>query len=118
MRAFAVLFGIIFLIVAIGGFVINISSGDHFFSVFHVNLAINSFHAITGIFSILAVFWTIKSIRLYFQIIGVIYAILSILGFIYGDKNIFGVLANNSANTWLHVILSVAALILGYGGKD
>jgi hypothetical protein len=43
---------------------------------------------------------------------------LGLLGFVYGEKEILGIFANNRQDTWLHIILAISALILGYSATD
>lgn len=118
MRPFAIIFGIIFLVIGIGGFIPSFVSENHLFATFRVNIWLNILHTASGLIGLGVGFGTIRASTLYFQIIGIVYSILAILGFIYGDKAIFGIFASNDPNTWIHVILAVAALILGFGGRE
>ncbi|MFZ0565297.1 MAG: DUF4383 domain-containing protein [Chlamydiales bacterium] len=113
MRTFAFIYGIIFLVVGILGFTTNYGA-DYF----HFNVWLNTLHLASGAAAFVLGFWSRFAARLYFQIIGIVYALLAILGFIYEEKNILGVFASSSANTWFHVLIAIAALILGYGSKD
>ena len=36
------------------------------------------------------------------------------LGFVTGDGLLLGLVANNAADTWLHVVIAVVALYLGF----
>lgn len=118
MRAFAFIVGIIFLIVGIAGFIPQIITGGHLAQVFRVNIWLNILHVVSGFLAFVAGFSPRMLVRLYYQIFGVLYSILAILGFIYGEKDIFGFLASNNPDTWFHVIIAIACLILGYGSKD
>jgi hypothetical protein len=59
-----------------------------------------------------------KAAKTYFQVFGVIYAIVAILGFISGDAPVLGFLANNMADAWLHAVIAVVALYMGFGARD
>jgi hypothetical protein len=50
--------------------------------------------------------------------IGTFYAFLAILGFIYGESEIFDMIANNKVDTWLHMVFAISAWILGYGSME
>jgi Domain of unknown function (DUF4383) len=50
-----------------------------------------------------------------FQIFSVIYAIIAIWGFAVDTGNTLWVVSNNPADTWLHVMLAVVMLFLGFG---
>lgn len=118
MRAFAYIIGIIFLVFGICGFVPSLVVNGRLWTIFYVNDWLNSLHVISGGLAILAGISKKTLIRLYFQIFGVIYAVVAALGFVYGNKDILGFLANNGPDTWFHTILAIACLILGYGSRD
>ncbi len=115
MRTIAFLFGLILIALSIAGY---LSPEGLLFGVFRVNFWLNLFHGLTGIFACLIAFLKIEWVRLYFQLFGVAYAILAILGFVYGERDIFGIFASNLSNTWLHVIIATNGLILGYGSDN
>jgi hypothetical protein len=56
--------------------------------------------------------------RSFFKIFGLVYAIVAVLGFMNGDKPLFGMMANNMPDVWLHVGLAVVMLLLGFVVKD
>ena len=47
------------------------------------------------------------------KIVGVIYGIVAVLGFVMGDM-VFGI-AMNMADHWLHVVLAIVILYAGFG---
>ena len=55
--------------------------------------------------------------RTYFRSFGIVYALVAVLGFYYGDQPLLGLIANNSADTWLHVVIAVVSLYLGFGAS-
>jgi hypothetical protein len=50
-----------------------------------------------------------------FRIFGIVYAIVAILGFVKGDDINIWIISNNVADTWLHVVIAVVSLFLGFG---
>ena len=58
-----------------------------------------------------------KAIRLFFQIFGVIYALVALTGFFTGNQPLLGMVAINAADNWLHVLIAIVALYLGFGMK-
>jgi len=48
----------------------------------------------------------------------VIYGLVAVLGFFYGDAPLLGIVANNAADSVLHVVIAVVALYLGFGMKS
>ncbi len=118
MRAFAILFGLLFMAVGAAGFLPQFSPGDQILERFPVNFELNCLHLGTGIIAFIAGLTTRGIARLFFQIFGVIYAIVAVAGFYYGDTQIFDLLANNRANTWFHTAAAIVFLIIGYGSRD
>ncbi len=112
MRYFAFVIGIGLLILGILGFIPNLMEG------LKANTWLNIFYLLSGTLGIVAGFFSRLILRFYFQLFGVIFAILAILGFIFGNREILDFLASNSPNTWFHVIIAIVCLILGYGSRD
>jgi hypothetical protein len=59
----------------------------------------------------------VSASRTFFRIFGIVYALVALLGFYYRDNAIFGLIANNTADIWLHVVLAVVMLYLGFGAS-
>ncbi len=115
LKTCAIIFGIILLIIGILGFVPQANPNGLLFGLFHVNLEHNLIHLVTGVVAIICGLATEHASRLFFQIFGIIYAIIAILGFYYGDRPIFEIVANNLPDAILHVVIAVIALYLGFG---
>jgi len=115
LKKIAVIFGVIFVVVGVLGFITVVSPGGKLLGVFDVNTAHNLVHLATGIIAILVGMSSDKASRTFFQVFGVIYALVAVLGFYSGDQPLLGIVANNSADSVLHVIIAVATLYLGFG---
>lgn len=115
LRFFAFLFGAVFLSLGIAGFA---DTDGYLLGVLRFNGWLNVLHTLTGLTACAVGFMEIEWVRLYFQICGIVYSLMAILGFVYGEQNILGLFASNPSNTWLHVIAATNALILGYGSND
>jgi hypothetical protein len=111
----ALLYGIVFTLLGIFGFISTFYINDLLFGLFKVNIATNIIHFLTGAIGLMVMGIQKYYTRLYFQLIGFIYAALAVLGFLYGENSILGFIGHNAFLTWLHVIASVIALILGFG---
>lgn len=118
LKTAATIFGIILLIVGILGFIPQANVGSYLFGIFHVNLIHNLVHVASGIIAILCALASEYASRIYFQVFGIIYGIVALLGFYYMNQNILGILANNMADNILHVIIAVVALYLGFAYKN
>jgi hypothetical protein len=83
--------------------------------IFHVNAPHNVVHLATGIVALLCAMSGAGAARAFFQIFGIVYAIVAILGFVKGDDINIWIISNNVADTWLHVVIAVVSLFLGFG---
>ena len=82
-----------------------------------MNTLHNVIHLATGIVAILAGMASEAAMRVFFKIFGVIYGLVAVLGFFYGDRPLLGLVANNLADSGLHVVIAAVALYLGFGFK-
>jgi hypothetical protein len=120
----AILFGIVFLVVGILGFVpactTDMNGMPMLLGIFHVNTAHNIVHLASGAVFLLCGMAGAGASRTFFRIFGIVYAIVAILGFMNGDKPLLSIISSNMADTWLHVGLAAVMLIIGFGsgGRD
>jgi len=114
-KTFGMLFGIVFLAVGILGFVPGVTTNDMLLGIFMVNKVHSIVHIASGAIFLIASMAGAGAARLWFQISGIIYAIVAVLGFMNPNGMLFGMMSNNPADTWLHVVLAVAMLAIGFG---
>ena len=118
-KTLAILFGLVFLVVGILGFVPaathEVNGMPMLLGIFHVNTAHNIVHLASGVVFLLCGMAGADPSRAFFKIFGIVYALVAVLGFYYGDAPLLGVISSNMANTWLHVGLAVAMLAIGFG---
>ena len=118
LKTAATLFGVVFLVVGVLGFVPGITNNEMLLGIFHVNAAHNVVHLLSGAIAL----WTGRTsaayARLYFRVFGVVYGLVAVLGFYAGDGMLLGLISNNMPDTWLHVAIAVVALALGFAVKD
>ena len=114
----AQIFGVVFILVAIAGFVASGTSMEadpemaaKIFGLFPVNLVHNGVHLGFGIWGLLAsrVF---EGARNYARIGGILYLILAVLGFVAPDG--FGLVPLGGNDIWLHVVLGLALAVAGF----
>ncbi len=55
--------------------------------------------------------------RLYFKVFGVVYALVTVIGFAQGDT-VLSLITVNVADNLLQVAIAVSALALGFGSFD
>ncbi|SRR6266403_1900817 len=114
-KTLGMLFGIVFLAIGILGFVPGITKGEMLLGIFHVNAVDSVVHIVSGAIFLFASMAGAGAARLWFQLFGVIYALVAVLGFMNGDKPILGLISSSTNNTWLHVVLAVVMLAIGFG---
>jgi hypothetical protein len=119
-KSAAILFGIVFLAVGILGFIPALAAPDAngmpmLLGIFMVNGAHSIVHIASGIVFLLCGMAGAGPARLFFKIFGLVYAVVAILGFMKGEGMLLGLISNNVADTWLHVVLAAAMLFLGFG---
>jgi hypothetical protein len=107
----AIVLGAIFILVGILGFIPNPLVGPD--GIFVVNTTHNLIHLVSGAV-LLAGVYTSFGPSLALKIIGVIYAIVAILGFVMSDDMLLGMIAMNAADRWLHVLLAIVLLAAGF----
>ena len=110
----AVLFGIVFILVGILGFVPGITDNQMLLGIFHVNAAHNVVHLLSGAAALFTGMTSAGAARVYFRVFGVIYGLVAVMGFMMGDSMLLGMISNNTADTWLHVVIAAVSLLLGF----
>jgi hypothetical protein len=118
LKTIALLFGVVFLVVGILGFVPAVTPNQMLLGIFHVNTAHNVVHLLSGVLALWAGMSSTAYARLYFRLFGVVYALVAVLGFLAGNAMVLGLISNNMADTALHVVIALVALTLGFLVKE
>ena len=115
-KPMAVLFGVIFLVVGILGFVPAVTKDEMLLGIFHVNAAHNAIHLLSGVVALICGMMGVGPARMYFRIFGIVYGAVAVLGFLNPGEHtmLLGLISNNTADTWLHVAIAAVSLILGF----
>jgi hypothetical protein len=133
-RTFAKLFGMVFLLVGVSGFIPGVTTPhDHpgaddvlvdaglgaAMGLFPVNLLHNLFHVAFGIWGLVAA-RSFGGARLYARGVAVIYTALAIFGLIPAAKlwTTFGLIPLYGNDVWLHIVLAAAAGYFGFVRRD
>ncbi|HYH74838.1 MAG TPA: DUF4383 domain-containing protein [Candidatus Saccharimonadales bacterium] len=117
----ALIYGVVFLLIGIAGFIPALTPDDDhsmplLFGIFMVGVVHNIIHLGSGLaalFSAQKDEWA----RMYFQVFGLVYALVTIIGFVQGDT-VLGLFHVNLADNLLHLFLAVTMLGIGFGAKD
>lgn len=113
----AIIFGLFFLVAGIGGFVSSLAPNGMLFGIFMVGPVHNCIHLASGAVALLCAFVGAGAARKYFQIFGVVYLLVALLGFYYGNHPLIGMVEHNHADIWLHIAIAAVALFLGFTGN-
>lgn len=116
----ALAFGVVFVLIGLLGFVPALApeNGEGMrllLGVFMVDGIHNWIHILSGV-AALAASTNAAYSRLYFQVFGVVYALVTVLGFVMNP--ILGFLHVNLADNLLHLVIAASALYLGFAYKD
>jgi hypothetical protein len=115
-KTLAVLFGIVFLLVGILGFVPAVTKDQMLLGIFHVNTAHNCVHLLSGVIALICGMTGVGASRLYFKLFGVVYGLVAVLGLIHMGEHttLLGLISNNDADTYLHIGIAAVSLIVGF----
>lgn len=126
-RTFALVFGIVFLLAGISGFIpgmlhavpadappLTVNTGYGLvFGLLPVNVLHNLVHLLFGVLGIIA-FAGVFSSRLYAQIVAVSYGLLVLLGLLPATNTLFGLVPIWGNDVWLHLALGAIAAYFGF----
>ena len=115
-KSAAVLFGIVFILIGILGFVPGVTDNHMLLGIFHVNAAHNVVHLLSGAAALFAGMTSTGASRMYFRIFGVVYGLVAILGLMNMGQHtmLLGLISNNDADTFLHIGIAAVSLLLGF----
>src|SRR5437667_12018601 len=128
-RKFALILGIVFIVVGILGFVPALvqrppagapeltvhANHGYLLGVFPVNLLHNLVHILFGIWGIAAYAGGFGPSRVYARGVAILYALLAIMGLIPALYTTFGLIPIHGNDVWLHALIAAVAAIFGWG---
>lgn len=126
-RRFALVYGIVFLVVGIAGFIPGLvmplepqhpdlaveAGAGRLFGLFPVNLLHNLVHIVFGIWGIAAWRSVLRSLT-YARSVAIIYAVFVIMGVIPVLHTAFGLVPLYGHDVWLHILLAGVAGYFGF----
>jgi Domain of unknown function (DUF4383) len=114
-KKFAMIFGWIFVVIGVLGFISNPIVGSAPGAIFVTDTAHNLVHLISGIVFLWVVYGAAEKAGMTLKVFGVIYLIVAILGFLSGSGMILGLITTSSADNWLHLVFGLLFL---WGGMS
>jgi hypothetical protein len=128
-QTFARIYGIVFLIVGIGGFIpgvtvphehpdllVRAASGLEL-RLFPVNVLHNIVHILFGAWGLFAA-GNFGAARMYARVVAIAYALLTILGVIPATNTTFGLVPIYGNDIWLHALLAAIAAYFGFAYRE
>jgi hypothetical protein len=110
-RTAALVLGGTFVLVAILGFIPNPLVSET--GIFHVNVHHNIVHLLTGLLILAGPLFMRGREHVLLIVAGVVYGLVGILGFVTGSGMLFGLVAVNEADNYLHLFLAI--VLVGAG---
>jgi hypothetical protein len=107
-------FGVGFVLIAILGFIPGVTNNSVMLGLFQVDSIQNIIHLLSGVIALVCA-GSMSGARTFFKVLGIVYAIIAIIGFIQG-QTVLGIMLANTADNILHLLIAIAALVLGFGG--
>lgn len=107
-------FGVVLTLVGVLGFVPGITTDNMLLGIFHVDMLHSIVHIVTGLAALAAAMGYFSS-KLYFQVFGVVYGLVTVLGFVTGGAILF---ETNMADNILHLAIAAVALYAGFMMKE
>ena len=129
-RTFALLFGIVFLVVGVAGFLqpallhphdypdvtMNAFEGD-LLGLFPVNALHSIVHVLFGVWGLMASRSLGGSVT-YARGVAIIYAVLTVMGFVPALDTTFGLIPLFGNDIWLHALLALVAAYFGWVNRN
>lgn len=117
-KKLALLFGVVFVLVGILGFIpalspIKSDGMRYLLGLFMVGGIHNAIHLLSGVAALAASVKSEKASLLYFKVFGAVYALVTIVGFIQ-KTTVLGIFDVNLADNFLHLALALAIGGIGF----
>lgn len=119
----AQIFGIVFILVAIVGFMAtgmgnmtaDPATAPHLVGMFPVNVLHNVVHLLFGIWGLVAS-RSFGGARSYARIAGILYLLLAVVGYL--SPNGFGLVPLGGNDIWLHGVLGLVLAVVGFTARE
>lgn len=116
LKNLAWVFGVVFLVIGLAGFVPALTPGGHLLGIFDVSPIHNIIHILSGVAALGLASSGEKGAQMYFKVFGVVYALVTLIGFIQGTT-VLGLIGVNVADNLLHLAIAAVSLYAGFGVK-
>ncbi len=114
-KTVALLVGIVFILIGILGYVPAFVPNGALLGVFGVNALHSAVHILFGVLGVAGALT--GTARLYNRVVGVVYVLLAVLGFIpalFFNGLLLGLVSINTADNLLHLVIGAVLVIVGF----
>jgi Domain of unknown function (DUF4383) len=120
-KTLALVFGVVFILVGLLGYIDNPIIGDSGNAVFHADSTHNMVHIVSGALFVLVALMAPGAARGFMILFGLVYLAIGILGLTSigseGMTQVLGFLHVNGADNYLHIALGVVILLAGLASR-
>lgn len=118
LKKLALIFGVAFVVIGLLGFVPALAPKDamgmpELLGLFMVGTVHNLIHLASGIAALIASV-NDRYAKYYFMIFGIVYGLVTVIGFIQGNT-VLGIIPVNVYDNLLHLVIAGTSLYLGFG---
>lgn len=110
-KTLVMVLGVVFVLIGIWGF---FTSDNMLLGMFEVDTVHNMVHLLSGVLALAMAAMGESSAKLYGKIFGVVYALVTVLGFVMPDQKLLGLMQVNLNDNYLHLVLAVVLLWIGF----
>lgn len=104
--------GTVFIALGLLGFVNNPILG-----LFEVDIVHNIVHLLTGVLALIFASTNASQARGFLLALAGVYGLVTILGFLQGEGELLGIMHVNTADNFLHLLLTITFLAIGLRGS-
>jgi hypothetical protein len=113
-KRITIVLGFFFLAIGILGFIPTFTPMGHLFGIFHVNNANNILHLAIGLVGLWIGYFFSRASQLFLQVLGILFFILAVMGFILGHCYMLETFANNLADSIASLVIAIFCLYFGF----
>lgn len=109
-KTVVMILGVVFVLIGVLGFF-----NDPILGIFEVDAVHNVVHLASGLVALFAASMGESGAKTFAKIFGVVYGLVAVLGLVMGtDEKLLGLMEINNADNWLHILLAVVFLFVGF----
>lgn len=117
-KKYVMVLGIILIALGTLGFISPLAPNDNLFGIFAISTNHSLFYLLSGLVALAAVAGGGDYVRLYAKVFGVVFGLITVLGFMVGDGEILGFINVNQADNVLHLAIAASALYVGFAHEN